>query len=136
MNIHRLPRRGSTSHTSLRRLHAIGGTATQAAWRQVAGFDLTEREFANRVVSPLVRHGLVADGVVYAITPAGRALIGEPLPAVDVAPAEIAQPRTVMPFKPLQRSSKSAIVYRDGAFDYRNSPSLMGGQRVPYRAPI
>lgn len=135
MSVNRPPRQGSAAHTSLRRLHAVGGSATQSVWYEVTGLDLTEREFANRVVSPLLRHGLVADGMAYAITPAGRALIGEPLPAAADVHAEVAQPRTAPPFKPLQRSSKSAIVYRDGAFDYRNSPSLMGGQRVPYRTP-
>jgi len=29
MSVHRPPRRGSASHTSLRRLHAIGGAATR-----------------------------------------------------------------------------------------------------------
>lgn len=136
MSVHRPPRRGSAPHTLLRRLLAIGGAATQAVWRDVAGLGLTEREFAQRIVSPLLRHGLVTDGLAYAITPAGRAFIGEALPDIpQAAPAQIAAPRTVPPFKPLQRSSKSTIVYRDGAFDYRNSPSLMGGQRVPYRTP-
>lgn len=45
---------------------------------------------------------------------------------------ELVRAPTVPPFRPLQRRVNS-IVPRDGAFDYRNSPSLMGGQRVPYR---
>jgi hypothetical protein len=48
------------------------------------------------------------------------------------APAELVRAPTVPPFRPLQRRA-SSIVPRDGSFDYRNSPSLMGGQRVPYR---
>jgi hypothetical protein len=51
------------------------------------------------------------------------------------APAELVRAPTVPPFRPLQRRA-SSIVPRDGSFDYRNSPSLMGGQRVPYRTQI
>jgi hypothetical protein len=47
-------------------------------------------------------------------------------------PAELVRAPTAPPFRPLQRRIGS-IVPRDGAFDYRKSPSLMGGQRVPYR---
>ena len=51
--------------------------------------------------------------------------------AIDAQPDLVRAP-TAPPFRPLQRRA-STIVPRDGAFDYRNSPSLMGGQRVPYR---
>lgn len=51
----------------------------------------------------------------------------------DVAvPVELVRAPVAPPFQPLQRRTGS-IVPRDAAFDYRNSPSLMGGQRVPYR---
>lgn len=48
------------------------------------------------------------------------------------APAELVRAPAPPPFRPLQRRVNT-IVPRDGAFDYRNSPSLMGRQRVPYR---
>lgn len=48
------------------------------------------------------------------------------------APVELVRAPTVPPFRPLQRRV-SPIVTRAGSLDYRNFPSLMGGQGVPYR---
>lgn len=136
MSVYRLPRHGSLAQVALRGLHSIGGSATLATWHRAAAAELSASEFANRVLSPLSRHALISVEGNCVITPAGRAMLGEQVTAdVDAEPAQLAQPRSVPPFRPLQRSSKSAIVYREGAFDYRDSPSLIGGQRVPYRTP-
>jgi hypothetical protein len=127
------PRAGSISHNALGTLHQLGGIVSFSVWHELFGTPLTADQFRARIVGPLVRHGLIEDGVACAITPAGRALLGLAVTDSDPAPVDLVPPPVVPPFRPLQRRSTSPIVYREGAFDYRNSPSIMGGQRVPYR---
>lgn len=133
MSQHRFPRRGSLAFDALRILHGIGGVATASVWSAATGAIITGYQFTQRVTTVLVRHGLVTEGIAYTITNDGRMLLGEPVEVEPQPDPQIANPRTVPPFSPLQRRSTSAIVYREGAFDYRNSPSIMGGQRVSYR---
>ena len=49
------------------------------------------------------------------------------------APVELVRAPVVPPFHPLQPRA-SAIVHRKGAFDYRNIPSMMGSERVPFKS--
>ena len=134
MSEHRLPRRGSMAFDALCALHRIGGMATAADWLAAAGGTVTWYQFAQRASSVLVRHGLVVEGAAYEITNDGRILLGEPAATMPTPEPQVPEPYTAPPFRPLQRRI-STIVHRAGAFDFRNSPSLMGGERVPYRTP-
>lgn len=133
MSEHRVPRRGGVPHNALVSLHQLGGVAVFSAWYEAAQTKLTPDQFNTQAVKVLVRHRLVDAGVGCVITAAGRTLLGIPPEKSNAVPPEIVPPRTAPPFRPLQRRSVSAIVYREGAFDYRDSPSVMGGERIPYR---
>lgn len=136
MSEHRLPRRGSAVRNALLVLSELGGSGTLAIWYKASGVKVTQQQFSDRIVSQLTFHGLVKAGVGYALTSAGYSLLGEREPNLKVeTKCSMALPRTAHPFRPLQCRSATATVYRDGAFDYRNLPSLMGGKRVPYGTP-
>jgi hypothetical protein len=114
-------------------LHKIGGAATAAAWQEAFGHDVTSEKFHINVSSVLLAAGLVVQRDGYVITRDGFDTLGRKASGKYIEPAPIVQPRTTPPFSPRQRSSKSAIVYRPGALDYRTHPSLVGGERIPFR---
>jgi hypothetical protein len=128
------PRRDSMAFAGLQTLFNIGGVATSDAWREAAGSVLTAYQFQTRVINVLKLHGLVDPGATHSITDAGRTTLGEPTLAKAPSFGDVAQPRTARPFSPMKSRSRSSMVYREGAFDYRQYPSLAGGQRIPYKA--
>jgi len=135
MSEHRIPRAGGIARVALRELQELGGIASADEWRSTLVSRLSPRQFAERVTSTLKRHGYVeGNDNEYEITDAGRVMLGMRVASAAKSKLQIATPRTAHPFKPLQPRSKSAIVYREGAFDYRNHPSLAGEQRIPYKA--
>jgi hypothetical protein len=115
-------------------LHKIGGAATAAAWQDAFGHDVTSEKFHINVTSVLLADGLVNQSVGYVITREGFDALGRKATGKYVEPAPIVPPRTVPAFSPRQRSSRGVIVYRSGALDYRDHPSLVGGERIPYRS--
>lgn len=132
MSKHDLPRRGSRPANALLLLHSLGGRATIAALYRVAGKSLTRTCFDMLVIEQLVFYGLIENGTAEVqLTDAGRSYLGVAKP-VEVWVGKVPEPRTGNGFKPLR--ARSAMVFREGAFDYRNHPSKMGGIEVPYKS--
>jgi hypothetical protein len=129
---HELPRRGSRPANGLSALHSLGGRAGIAALYRVAGKSISRTCFDMLVIEQLVFYGLIEknDNDVQ-LTDAGRAYLGIAKPT-EVWVGKVPEPRTGNGFKPLR--ARSAMVFRAGAFDYRNLPSMMGGVEVPYKS--
>jgi hypothetical protein len=125
--------RGTLAFAGLTALYKIGGAATAAAWSAALGRDATAEKFEANVASALVAAGYVRRDVGFVLTEQGFEALGRKARGKYSAPAAIVPPRSQAEFKPLQRS-RSAMVYRAGAFDYRAHPSLVGGERIAYRA--
>lgn len=116
-----------------------GGSATRA---QLASALMSHFRSASRfdqlVVEPLVDNRMARwrGEDELEITLAGRAHVDAEVKA-PVAPKKSSKPvppRAAAEFKPL-RPERYALMQetRPGALDYRKYPSLMGGERVPYR---
>ncbi|QGZ41542.1 hypothetical protein IP92_00503 [Pseudoduganella flava] len=134
MSEHRLPRRDSGIHRALGVLLELGDGATPEEWREAFDGGLTAHQFHQGVIEVLVRHRMARRDGGYGVTDIGRAMLGLPPLAVPVSCGELAQPRVAPSFRPLRRGNRGPSIIRAGAFDYRDTPSLMGGQRVPYRS--
>lgn len=130
------PRRGSAAYNALDQLVQLGGSAT---FGQLTGAVLSyfrsARRFNELAIEPLVRAKLVRliDRDEVRITAAGLAFI-RPVDRSVTTTSAIAGIKEPPPFKPLSsRHFASMAVRREGADDFRQYPSLMGGVRVPYR---
>ena len=131
MRTERLPRRDSHPYRALEILAKHGGLATATAWFDLAGTTSTAYQFQVRAINPLLKANLISYGLAYEITPVGRAWLGQEPVTKSEAPQQIVQPRQQAPFRELNRS-RSAQVYRPGAFDYRNYPSRVGDVFIPF----
>lgn len=60
---------------------------------------------------------------------AATAMAGSVGVGLEPAPSNIAPPRVARPFRPLAAGTVGMRVMREGALDYQNVPSLMGGRR-------
>ncbi len=133
------PRRGSAAYQALEQMILAGGSATrtQLASGLLSHFRSASR-FEQLVVEPLVDNRMARwrSEDELEITLAGRAhvdaALAEPIPPKKSG--KPVPPRTAPEFKPL-RPERYALMQetRPGALDYRKYPSLMGGERVPYR---
>lgn len=127
------PRRGSAAATALQSLYNVGGKITISEWMRVVKWKQSRMQFCRTVVDSLERAWLIQVSGEQCLTlPAARQYLGIPSSTLAPTQAEPVAPRTAMPFRPMQRS-RSPMVIRDGAFDYRNHPSRMGDASVPYR---
>lgn len=126
-----LPRRGSRPANALSSLLSIGGKAQVSAWYRVASFGITRQEFDLLVVERLIVDALIElkDGEAK-LTDAARVYLGVLKPA-EAWVGKVPEPRTGNGFRPLR--ARSPMVFRAGAFDYRDHPSMMGGVEVPYK---
>lgn len=132
---HDLPRRGSAAANGLSALVNIGGAARVVAWKRAVGSKASLNEFNEGVVGRLLRSGLIKlDDGTAVVTLAGRQYLGLEREEVLAAPPIPTGPRYIKPFTPLSQRSRSAMVFRDGAFDYRTIPSLMAGVQIPYKS--
>lgn len=132
---HSGPRNGSAAHNALVQLEALGGSASisqlsgalQSRFRSASRFD-------ELVIEPLVRFQFIHyfDAEIV-ITRAGRAFL-QPANEPQMRDVTVAGPVQAPAFKPLTPQYFAGRgLRRPGADDYRNYPSLMGGERVPYR---
>jgi hypothetical protein len=133
MSEHRLPRRDSGIHRALGVLLELGAGTTPEEWREAFDGAMTPHQFQQGVIEVLLRHRMAQRDGGYEVTDVGRAMLGLPPLAIPVSFGELAQPRVAPLFRPLRRGNRGPAIIRAGAFDYRDTPSLMGGQRVPYR---
>lgn len=125
-----LPRRGSRPANALSSLLSMGGKATVSELYRLAGKAISRNDFEMLVVEQLTFYGLIKNaGGEVALTDAGRAYLGVAKPA-EVYVGKVAEPRVGTGFKPLR--ARSAMVIREGAFDYRNFPSRIGDTYLPF----
>lgn len=130
-----LPRRGTPAFITLTRLHALGGSAavTHLAAGLHGKFNSITR-LDREVIRPLIDIGFIKSvkaGV--SLTPAGREYVES-----DAAPTSSGYVKTkavvqTVEVKSLDLSKHMRVEERrPGALDYRQVPSLIGGQRVPF----
>ena len=92
----------------------------------------------DRIVQNLIDTRLVfqRDGA-FAITEDGLDWIGVAHDAPRREKPVLAGPRYVAPIRPLSTRNMPAVrVMREGAFDYRNIPSLQGSARVEFQSSL
>lgn len=135
---HTGPRAGSRPAIALEKLHQIGGQAGVYGWMRAAAWVGTIAVFERDIARYLERCRLVT-GVedVFTVTQAGRDFMDiEPGAAPLVQPA-VAGSRLPDSGRPLAASNMPRLTLtRPGALDYRDIPSLMGGQRVAHGEKI
>jgi hypothetical protein len=133
------PRAGSRPHTALVRLQALGGRLTLADWMRALEFAGKISSFERDVIASLTRYRLIGvDGPLFSITRSGLDELGIPVGAsVPAAPALVA-PRYTVPIRDLdlKRHMPRRMLAREGAMDYRNIPSVMFGERIPYSSVL
>lgn len=127
----------SNAHLVICRLVDLGGTAKLSSLVEVLNPENRRPyKIQNTVIDILVGLGyIVCERDVVRATAAGKEYAGgalsHPIPACAKYVGKVATPRTAPVEKPLNLARYySTAVYREGAFDHRNIPSLMGSQRV------
>lgn len=131
MGKYSFPRKGTAAANVLATLHKAGAPVSVARLLARSGSKRGFTQFNDEVVGLLCVRGLAR------ATPAGIEITNEGCnyvnrqsanePALEGIPAA---PRVARGFRPLQ--SRSPMVIRDGAMDYRDIPSMMGGVRYDY----
>ena len=132
-----LPRRGTTYANALVTLFAAGGCLQISAWASRCAWSRGRIQFEECAVNPLCAAGLVRLGHKGAeITRDGKRFVAGDKEEVAKYQGIPAAPRTGFVERPLR--SRSPMVLRAGAMDYRDVPSVMGGVRYDYRtgAPL
>jgi len=133
------PRANSRAHRALDQLHQSGGRLRQVEWMKAMGWHVTAWEFERAVVGPLVRFNLVErDRMQLVLTDGGTAFLGvKPVAPVAAFEPVITPATYVAPVRPLSVRHRPTIrVLRDGAFDYRDIPSLQAGKRTEYQSSL
>jgi hypothetical protein len=139
MSHHTMPRHGSGAHIALKALHAMEGQASDERWRSATLRSLGSK--ANRGQWAAIVQSLVNTSMVFqrrgefVISDDGLVWLG--VPAAVVPRAEAAPARYIPPTRPL--SAKHLVnvrSMREGAFDYRDIPSLHGDERVAFRTSL
>lgn len=133
MSNHQGPRAGSRAFIVLDHLYRRAHTSAHVSdVRRAAAPNLTTGEFNCTILTSLARFGFIVekDGFL-TITAAGKRYMEPPIAASGPASAPVAA-RYVAPMRPLAPRVRLTVI-REGAFDYRNVPSLHGDQRVPFK---
>lgn len=129
--------RKSNAHVVICRLVDLGGAAKLSTLIEVLNPENRRPyKIQQTVIDVLLRHGFITcDRDVVKATAAGKEYAGgeldHPIPAYAKYVGTAAAVRDVPKTAPLNLSKLyPQAVYREGAFDHRNIPSLMGGQRI------
>lgn len=133
-------RTNSPAHQVICRLVDLGGTASlQRLIDVLAPENQRVNIVQNKIIKPLLGKGyaMLLDSKTLKATDIGKdyagQFLGKSLPRVETWVGATAQARSPRPFKPLdlqKLNSSRPVVYREGAFDYKEIPSMMGGARV------
>lgn len=129
-----MPRRGTAAYNAVVTLYAASTPLSASALAARSGWKRGAVQFEDEVVGALCAVGLARitpKGIQ--ITSEGSKFVGpkEVVPEYEGIPAE---PRVGLGFRPLR--SRSPMVIRAGALDYRDIPSMMGGVQVPYKSSV
>lgn len=135
---HNLPRRGTIPANALVALYAAGTSVFPATLAARAGWTRGRVQFEEEVIGALCGAGLARIGHKgIEITRDGQRFVeGGDKSAESKYQGIPAAPRTAIVQRPLR--SRSPMVLRPGAMDYRDIPSVMGGARYDFRtgAPL
>ncbi len=139
---HNAPRYGSSTHIALRTLHELEGQALGDRWRiataKSIGLKAAYTEQWDRIVNSLIGSGMVFQrNDVYLVSDEGLVCLGAVAVVVPRANPEVVPARSAPAMRPL--SAKHLVNVRstrEGAFDYRDIPSLHGIERVEYRSSL
>lgn len=129
------PRAGSAPYKVIFRIVDLGGIATKDALMHLLGDECqSDAHFNIKVTEVLERYGFVTvSRKGLKLTPLGKAYVAqfEVIPLVEKYVGKIVPPRAA-PVRTVLNTKKYGLVIpmREGAFDYRNIPSLMGGKRI------
>lgn len=131
------PRADSAAHKGICRLVDLGGTATASQLMGVLSAEFRSyTRFQIRVSDVLeqCRFAVVEKGK-FTATQAGKDYVANilerDLPVAAKYVGQIVPPRTPRPHRPLNVSKHMATLpMREGAFDYRQIPSVMAGKRI------
>jgi len=128
---HNLPRRGTRAANALVTLFAAGTSLPAATLALRAGWTRSFVQFEEDVVGKLCAAGLARIGHKgIEITKAGQRFVVREMPTESKYQGVPAAPRTAIVGRP--QRSRSPMVLRDGALDYRNFPSRFGDTYVPF----
>lgn len=133
------PRAGSRPHAALVQLQALGGRLTRLDWMRALAFAGKISAFERDVVDALTRYKLIeVDGPVYTISRDGLDLLGIPVDSSMPVALALVAPRYTVPIRDLdlRRHMPRPMLTREGALDYRNIPSVMCGERIPYSSVL
>lgn len=140
---HDMPRRGGAAHAALVTLHAIGGRAGMPSWMRIIGWRGTVAQFTTNVVEPLCRAQLVEVFESHTplpqvkITDLGLSRLGIAVVREPEAPRAPVGAPYVGPARPLKlKKLRPEHLARPGSFDYRDIPSRMGSERVPFKTGL
>lgn len=139
--IPRTPRHGTGPHVALHALHALDGQAIGARWHEEARRSLgakDESEQWDGIVQTLINTGMIFQrNGEFIVSDDGLEWLGVAAAVVPRAEPQRVPARYVPPKQSL--SAKHLVnvrVMREGAFDYRDIPSLHGAERVAYRTSL
>ncbi len=133
------PRRGSSAFIALEQMIARGGKATYAQIAPALAVNFRSiTRFDQLVIETLTLNSMARrlPGGEFEITDIGRAYVtaGDAVKPTAKPENGIVPPAVRPEFRPLQPGRfVSSPDTRPGALDYRQYPSLMGDERVPYR---
>jgi hypothetical protein len=132
--LNRAPRRDTSAAKALITLDGAGGKLALTQWRASIFWKGSLKDFDLRVVDRLIQAGFVRTTLADAsITAAGRAFAHPKNVGLVQEPGPLAGAPYVAPVRPLDLGRyRPPQVRRPGSMDYRNYPSLCGGERVPY----
>lgn len=134
-------RYGTGAHIALKCLHALEGQANDARWQAAAVRVLGAKAKSDQwdvIVQSLVNAGMVfRRGQLFVVSDDGLAFLGVVAEVVPRAEPLNVPERYVPPMRNL--SAKYLVnvrSMREGAFDYRNIPSLHGDQRIAFETSL
>lgn len=132
------PRRGSAAFIALEQMIARGGKSTYAQIAPALAVNFRSiTRFEQLVIEPLMLNLMMRrlPNGEFEITDTGRAHVATDGTSKPKKPTDGIVPPAERPeFRPLQSGRfVSSPDTRPGALDYRQYPSLMGDERVPYR---
>lgn len=137
---HKAPRYGSGAHIALKALHALQGQASDERWRIAAAKSLGTK--ANRahwasIVQSLISTAMVFQrSGVFIVSDEGLVWLGVSAEVVPRA-EPLDAPERYVPSRSLSaRHLVNLRSMREGAFDYRDIPSLHCGERVAFKSAL
>jgi hypothetical protein len=138
---HRVPKYGTGPHIALRALHTLEGQANDARWHASAlrllGTKASGEQWGG-IVQTLINTAMIFNrGGVFVVSDDGLEWLGVAAAVVPRAEPEAAPARYIPPMRPLSAMHLvNVLSTREGAFDYRDIPSLHGVERVAYRSTL